>query len=294
MSNQITQTSTSMRTTHLVVGGTGKTGRRVVDRLHRGGHSVRSLSRPAFDWDDPGTWSSLEAGADTVYLTYAPDVAFPGAPEAVAEVAGRALAAGARRIVLLSGRGEPEAQRAEQLVSRLATDHDAEWAVVRCAFFMQNFSEGFMADAITAGELVFPADTVREPFVDVDDVADVVAGLVLGEVPTGQVYELTGPRLVTFAEATATIAEATGRRIAYVPVSVPDFVAGLLDEGLPRELAHGVGELFAHTLDGHNAHLAGGVRRALGREPRDFLAFARSAAVEGRWAGVPSGAPGPR
>jgi uncharacterized protein YbjT (DUF2867 family) len=130
--------------------------------------------------------------------------------------------------------------------------------------------------------------------VDVDDVADVVAGLVLGEVPTGQVYELTGPRLVTFAEAAATIAEATGRPIAYVPVSVPEFVAGLLDEGLPRELAHGLGELFAQILDGHNAHLADGVRRALGRQPRDFLAYARSAAAEGSWAGVSSGTPSPR
>ena len=271
---------------HLIIGGTGKTGRRVLDRLTSRGLDVRTLSRPEFDWEDPTTWSSVEVGADSVYLTFAPDVAFPGAPEAVAEVARRVLESGTGRLILLSGRGEPEAQRAEELVIELAVAHGAEWGVARCAFFMQNFSEGFLAESLAAGELAFPADTVREPFVDVDDVADVVTSLMLGEIPAGQVYELTGPELLTFAEVTATIAEAAERPIRYTAITIPEFVTGLLDAGLSPSDAEGLGELFALIMDGHNEHLVEGVRRALGREPRSLVAYARDAAATGCWVGV--------
>jgi uncharacterized protein YbjT (DUF2867 family) len=273
-----------MTTTHLIIGGTGKTGRRVLNRLHSRGLDVRALSRPEFDWEDPSTWSSVEGRYDSVYLTFAPDVAFPGAPDAVAEVARRVLASGSGRLVLLSGRGEPAAQRAEQLVIDLAAEHGAEWAVARCAFFMQNFDEGFLVEGIAAGELAFPADAVREPLLDVEDVADVVAGLMVGEIPAQEVYELTGPRLLTFAEATASIAEAAARPIRYTALTVPEFVTSLLDAGVPPDDAHGLGELFALILDGHNEHLVDGVRRALGREPRDFVDYARAAASAGAWA----------
>ena len=271
---------------HLIIGGTGKTGRRVLDRLTSRGLEVRTLSRPEFDWEDPTTWSSVEIGADSVYLTFAPDVAFPGAPEAVAEVARRVLESGTGRLILLSGRGEPEAQRAEELVAELAVAHGAEWGVARCAFFMQNFSEGLLAEALAAGDFAFPADTVREPFVDVDDVADVVTGLMLGEIPAGRVYELTGPGLLTFAEVTAIIAKAAERPIRYTAITVPEFVTGLVDAGLPPSDAEGLGELFGLILDGHNQHLVDGVRRALGREPRGLVAYARDAAATGCWVGV--------
>jgi len=271
---------------HLIIGGTGKTGRRVLDRLNGRGLDVRSLSRPEFDWEDPTTWSSAEIGADSVYLTYAPEVAFPGAAEAVAEVARRVLESGTGRLILLSGRGEPEAQRAEELVTELAVAHGAEWGVARCAFFMQNFSDGVFAESLAAGEFAFPAVDVREPFVDVEDVADVVTGLMLGEIPANQVYELTGPGLLTFAEATAIIAEAAQRPIRYTAISGAEFVTGLLDAGVPPSYAQSLGELFDLVLDGHNEHLVDGVRLALGREPRSLVAYARDAAATGCWVGV--------
>lgn len=277
-------TTTPHTFTHLLVGGTGKTGRRVRDRLQQRGERVRSLSRPAFDWSSPQTWSSVAGGADAVYLTVAPDVAFPGAPEAALEVTRRVLDAGARRVVLLSGRGEPEAQRAEQMFAGLVADREADWAVVRCAFFMQNFSEGFLADALAAGELAFPADAVREPFVDTEDIADVVTGLLLGDVPAGRVYELTGPRLLSFGEATAIIGEAAGRHLTYTPVTVEAFVGELVGAGLPEPDAVGLGDLFAHVLDGHNEHLSDGVQQALGRPARSFEDYARRSADASAWA----------
>jgi uncharacterized protein YbjT (DUF2867 family) len=270
-------------TTHLIIGATGKTGRRVAARLHDRGLPVRSLSRPEFDWQDPTTWSAVERPAAAAYVTYAPDVAFPGAPEAVADVVDRLLRAGVRRVVLLSGRGEPEAQRAEQLVAEAAQRYGAEWGVVRCAFFMQGFDESLFEPPLAAGHLAFVAGDVREPFVDAEDIADVAAGLMLGEVAPNRAYELTGPRLMTFAEATAAIAAAVGREISYQQVSGDELVADLVRAGLPREDAEGLGELFAHVLDGHNESLATGVQQALGRQPRDFTTYAARAAAAGAW-----------
>jgi uncharacterized protein YbjT (DUF2867 family) len=121
---------------------------------------------------------------------------------------------------------------------------------------------------------------VPEPFVDADDIADVAVAALTDDRHIGEVYELTGPRLLTFAEAVAEIARATGREIRYVPVSVDHFAAAAYQD-LPGELIELLTYLFTEVLDGRNAHLADGVQRALGREPRDFRDYARDAAATG-------------
>lgn len=272
-----------MDTTHLVIGATGKTGRRVTALLRDRGLPVTPLSRPAFDWADAATWATVERPAAAAYLTFAPDLTFPGAPEAVAEVAGRMACSGVRRIVLLSGRGEAEAQRAERLVAEAAGRHGADWAVVRCAFFLQNFDESLFAQPLAAGHLAFVAGEVREPFVDLDDVAEVAVGLMTGEVPGNRVHELTGPRLLTFAEAVAAVAAATGQPIGYEQVTPDRMVAELVASGLPAEDAGGLVGLFADILDGHNAHVSNGIEQALGRPATDITAWAAAAAAAGAW-----------
>ncbi len=272
-------------TTNLIIGGTGKTGRRVASRLQDRGLPVTSLSRPEFDWADPSTWSSVEQPAATAYVTFAPDITFPGAPDAIASVVERMARAGVRRFVLLSGRGEPEAQLAEERVIEVAERYGAAWGVVRCGFFMQNFDEGLFAPEFEAGHLAFSAGAVREPFLDVDDVADVAVAMLVGDVPVNRVYELTGPELMTFAEATAAIAAATGRTITYTEITVPELVADLTRAGFPAGDAEEVGALFAHVLDGHNEHLAHGVQEALGRPARSFAEYAARAVAGGAWGG---------
>lgn len=272
-------------TTNLIIGGTGKTGRRVASRLQGRGLPVTALSRPEFDWADPDTWSSVEQPAETAYVTYYPDLAFPGAPEAVAEVVDRMARNGVRRFVLLSGRGEPEAQRAEEKLAEVAKQYGAEWGVVRCAFFMQNFDESLFAPALEAGHLAFPAGEVREPFLDLEDVAEIATGMLVGEVPVNRVYELTGPALLTFADATAAIAAATGRTITYTEITTPELVADLTRAGLPAGDAEELGGLFEHILDGHNEYLASGVQEALGRPARSFSEYAARAVADGAWGG---------
>jgi uncharacterized protein YbjT (DUF2867 family) len=266
----------------LVIGGTGKTGRRVAERLEQRGIPTRIGSRsadPPFDWEDRDTWAGALEGAGAAYISYYPDIAIPGAVEAVSALAATALQHGVRRLVLLSGRGEEEAQRAERAVR----ESGADWTIVRCSWFSQNFSEGFFAEQVAAGEVVLPVTSVPEPFIDVEDIAD-VAALALAEAGhEAQVYELTGPRMLTFEEAVQEIAAATGREIRYVPVSLEEYAAGAREHGEPEEIVGFLTYLFGEVLDGRNAVLTDGVQRALGREPRDFSEFAREAAAADVW-----------
>ena len=270
----------------LVLGATGKTGRRVVQRLSEKGHAVRNGSRqsdPPFDWDEQSSWDTVLDGVTAAYISYAPDLAIPGATDAIRAFVRQAVKHGVRRLVLLSGRGEEEAQACERIIQRA----DIEWTVVRCSWFSQNFSEGEFLDMVLAGEVLLPAGEVGEPFVDADDIADVAVAALTEDGHAGQVYELTGPRLLTFAEAVDEISRATGRVIQYVQIPHESFAAGIAEAGLPDDIAWLLNYLFATVLDGRNASLGDGMQRALGRAARDFADFCRAAAGSGVW-NVPS------
>jgi uncharacterized protein YbjT (DUF2867 family) len=268
----------------LVVNGTGKTGRRVVDRLRARGVPVRVGSRgaePPFDWEDPTTWVPALRGTEAAYISYYPDLAAPGAADAILAFSELAVENGTRRLVLLSGRGEEEAQRSEEALERSGAD----WTVVRCSWFMQNFSEGYFLEPLLAGELALPADEVPEPFVDADDIADVAVAALTDDRHARRLYELTGPRVLRFDEAVAEIARASGRPTRYVPLTIEQFSGGMAEAGVPEEVILLLGYLFTEVLDGRNAHVTDGVQRALGREPRDFSDYARDAAATGVWDG---------
>ncbi|MGH4016682.1 MAG: NmrA family transcriptional regulator [Pseudonocardiaceae bacterium] len=198
---------------------------------------------------------------------------------AIAGVVETALAAGTRRLVLLSGRGEEQAQACEKILM----DSGADWTILRASFFNQNFSESYLLDPILAGEVMLPAGDVGEPFSDTDDIADVAATVLTEDGHGGEIYELTGPRPLTFAEATATIAEATGRDIAYTRIPPEDFAAGLAAGGVPQDIIDFLVHLFGTVLDGRNAEVADGVERVLGRPARDFADYARATAATGVW-----------
>jgi uncharacterized protein YbjT (DUF2867 family) len=239
------ETENTQRTkTTLVLGGTGRTGRRVVERLAARGLPTRVGSRsgdPPFD----------------------------------------CVKAGVQRLVLLSGRGEEEAQRAERVVQ----EADAEWTVVRCAWFSQNFSENYLLEPILGGEVALPAGDIPDPFVDADVIADVAVAALTEYGHAGQVYELTDPRLLTIEEAVGEIAKAAGREIRFVPISQEEYASVLAEHDLPADLMSLVTYLFGEVLDDRNAYLTDGVQRALGRKPRDFADYARGAAATGIWEG---------
>ena len=272
--------------TTLVLGGTGKTGRRVVGRLTDRGLPVRVGSRsgsPPFDWEQESTWAPALEGTAAVYLTYYPDLAIPGAMEATRSFAELAVGSGVRRLVLLSGRGEPGAERAERAVR----DTGAELTILRSTWFMQNFSEDYMLEHVVSGQIRLPRGEVPTPFLDADDIADVAVAALTDDRHVGELYELTGPRSLTLAQVAAEITAATGREIEYVPVSLEQHAAEAAEHGAPPEVIELVTYLFSEVMDGRNSDTTDGVRRALGREPRDFAEFARGVAASGIWAPAP-------
>ena len=266
----------------LVLGGTGKTGRRVAAGLEAKGVPIRIGSRtatPPFDWNDEAGWDACLNDVDAAYIAYAPDLAIPGATDAIQAFVDRAKRHGVRRLVLLSGRGEAEAQACEQIVQ----ESGLAWTVVRASWFFQNFSEGAFADMVHAGRIALPAGDTPEPFVDVDDIADVAIAALSEPGHAGEVYEVTGPRLMTFTDIASDLSDATGRTIGYVQVPHDAFIDAARDAGAPKDVVWILDYLFSTVLDGRNAYLTDGVQRALGRAPNDFTQHAHELAAAGAW-----------
>ncbi|MEM9241566.1 MAG: NmrA family NAD(P)-binding protein [Pseudomonadota bacterium] len=265
----------------LVIGATGKTGARVAAKLERKGLPVRRGARRSetpFDWDDPQTWAPVLRGVSKAYVTYFPDLAFPGAVEKLEAFTNVAKDAGLEHMVLLSGRGEHFAGLGEEVVRNSGLG----FTIVRSAWFAQNFSEGYLRDPILGGALPMPGGDVVEPIIDIDDIADVVVAALTEDGHMGERYEVTGPRLMTFSEMADVLSNALGRPIQHLPISFEDFHANVAAAG-DEFVADVFTKIARETLDGRNAYIADGVERALGRKPRDFAEFAQSAMTAGAW-----------
>ncbi|MGF6346445.1 NAD(P)H-binding protein [Variovorax sp. W2I14] len=266
----------------LVLGANGKTGGRVLDRLRAAGHAVRVGSRsvqPRFDWEDRSTWPAALDGVRAVYVAYQPDLCVPGAVETVTAFYDAAAEAGVERVVLLSGRGEPEAQDAEKALQATTLD----WTIVRASWFFQNFSENYFLDEIVAGAITLPEGLAPEPFIDADDIADIAAEALVDSRHSRKLYELTGSQAFTFPEAIAEISRATNRRIDCNIIPMDDYAKALSEAGLPPDLSWLVIYLFTTVLDGRNTPVAHGVEQALGRPPRTFADYVARTAPTGVW-----------
>jgi uncharacterized protein YbjT (DUF2867 family) len=265
----------------LIIGGAGKTGGRVNNLLKARGIATRPVSRstsPSFDWNRPEGWAAALDGVSKAYVTYQPDLAVEGSSEAIAEISRLAREKGLERVVLLSGRGEPGAQRAEAVLQASGVP----WTCVRASWFDQNFSESYLLDGVLAGEIALPAGPIPEPFIDVDDIADVVVAALTDERHANRLYEVTGPRSLTFSQAVEEISGAIGHPIRYVQVSPEDFVTSMRAYA-PEDIVQLLHELFTVVLDGRNSAVTHGVPEALGRPARDFSDYVRRTAASGVW-----------
>ena len=265
----------------LVLGGTGKTGRRIVERLEREGVSVRVGSRALpFDWNDDTTWAGALDGVSVVYVSYYPDLAIAGAPERTS-----APSRGSRRPRASSGScSSPAAASPRRSApSRKSSRRAPSGPSCAAAGSRRTSARRSCSTASSRASSPCPAGDVPEPFVDVEDIADVATAALTEDGHHGQIYELTGPRALRFDEVAAEIAAATGRPVRFVPVPGDAFHAGMLEAGVPVAEAALVSFLFREVLDGRNAQPQDGVRRALGRAPRDFGEYARITAASGAW-----------
>ncbi|HEY9079805.1 NAD(P)H-binding protein [Magnetovibrio sp.] len=268
--------------TILVLGGTGKTGRRIAERLIELGYDTRIGSRSAptpFDWLDRDTWLAAVRGVNSVYVSYFPDLAVPGAVETVQAFTDVAVSCGVQKLVLLSGRGEEEAERAEDVIKNSGVN----WTILRASWFSQNFNESFLLDAVRSGVIALPVSDIGEPFIDVEDIADVAVAALTETGHAGQLYELTGPRLLTFADVAREISAASGRPVRFEYIDAALYIDGLHQHGIDQNFIDLLMYLFNNVLNGRNAYTTDGVQRALGRAPRDFAQYAKDTAATGVW-----------
>ena len=256
----------------LVIGATGKTGQRVVERLNGKGISVRKASRSAeipFDWEKPESWQPCLEGIKSVYLTFFPDLAVPTAPAAIAAFCQQAKLSGIEHITMLSGRGEEAAQKCEQILQASGIG----WTIIRSSWFSQNFSEGFFRDYVMLGVLAFPVFDVKEPFVDIDDIAEIVVNSLTEKGHLGKLYEVTGPELLSFKDLAYKFTQHLDRPVRFVEISLEEFERSLIEVGVPDDAIEMLIYLFVEVLDGRNESLANGIELALGRKPTSFDQF---------------------
>lgn len=272
-----------MKQNILVIGGTGKTGSRVVERLNLRNYSLRIGSRksdPAFEWTDPSTYAVALQGMDRAYIVYYPDLAVPGSREAIAAFTEAALKQGLEKVVLLSGKGEAEAEACEQIVA----DSGLNYTLVRASWFNQNFSESFFLEPILAGHVALPMAEARIPFVDVDDIADVVIKVLLDDTYNGQTITVTGPNKLTLKEAVETIAKGTDRKIQFQAISIEEYAEGMKSAGIPDDYIWLFSYLFKEVLgNAENQEISNDVEKVLGRKATDFSSFVNKTVKTGIW-----------
>ncbi|GGZ32665.1 NmrA family protein [Streptomyces inusitatus] len=271
-----------------MLGATGKTGRRLVPLLRAAGHRVRAASRSGevtFDWDRPDTWAPALDGANTVQLVAPED------PEPVGALVRQAVAGGVTRFVVLSGRGIEHSGDSSDFgagmaeAERAVRESGVEWTVIRPNNFNQNFDEDLWGPPVRSGRLALPAGSVPEPFVDVSDVAEVSAVLLTatGDEHHGRIYELSGPRALTFGEAVETMARAAGRPVVFEELTPDAYVAELRAAGVPESFVTALDSMFTLFRAGHTSAPADGVPKLLGRPARSFEEYAAGAAAAGAW-----------
>jgi uncharacterized protein YbjT (DUF2867 family) len=257
----------------LILGGTGKTGRRIVERLAALGvdavagsrHPQPGLPSILFDWDD--TTTHVLDDVDTLYLMPpALRVDHVGIVTAFIE-----QAASVRRVVFLSARGvdvaPPNPLRA---IETMLQDSGLAWSVLRPTWFNQNFTEGVFAGGIADGVIVAPTGDGAVPSIDADDIADVAVALLTRPKLDGAAYDISGPTALSFAEMAAHISSASGRVVRHVELDRQAWEDGATGAGLPGDYAVLLGTIFDVIRNGWDAHISDGVEQVLGRAPRSF------------------------
>ncbi|GGZ25499.1 NmrA family protein [Streptomyces inusitatus] len=255
----------------LVLGGTGKTGRRVAAALTRAGFTPKIASRSGevrFDWHSDATWGPALEGVRAVYVV---DSQGPEAPAEVAAFAKAAKASGVERLVLLSARVWGELGGETLATERAVQESGLDWTVLRPAWFNQNFAEEpWYTVPFSEGELRIPAGEGREPFVDLEDLADVAVAALTEDGHAGETYVLSGPEALTLHEVVTAVSTSTGRPLTYTPVTREQYIEEMEARGYPRAYGEVFSDLFHHISVSGSAELSDGVRRAIGREPRPF------------------------
>lgn len=267
----------------LVIGGTGKTGSRVAENLKAAGHQVRIGSRsqtPAFDWEQPETYVPALTDMDAAYVTFYPDLVVPGAKEAISGLTEAVKIAGVKKLVLLSGKGEKEAETCEEIVANSGLDY----TIVRASWFNQNFSESFLLEPILASQVALPMADAEIPFVDAEDIAAVATKALTEDQWNGKIITVTGPEKLTFKQVVAKISEGIEKPIAFHAVSIEAYDGMMKEAGLPDDYVWLFSYLFREVLgNAENQEISNDIEAVLGRKATSFDEYVKKTAATGVW-----------
>lgn len=105
----------------LVTGASGKTGSRIAMLLESCGAQPQRVGRhshPGCDWSKPESFGPSLASREPVDFSYEPDYTIPGTEATLYAFRVAASDSGLRKLVMVTGRGESHAHRAEQTMRR--------------------------------------------------------------------------------------------------------------------------------------------------------------------------------
>jgi uncharacterized protein YbjT (DUF2867 family) len=268
----------------VILGGSGKVGRRLTRTLERHGHQAvpagrRSVCR--FDWQDTSTWRQTATGADGVF------VVGPGSArdwsDALAAFLDVAAAEGVGHAVLLSARAvEFLPGGAVGLAERALEAGPIPWTVLRPTHFAQNFTEAMFVPV--DGVISAPVDAGAVPFVDVLDLAEVAARVLADRTFTGGRIALSGPAVLTFAQAADALTAASGVPVRFRPEEPEAHAARLRAAGTPEGYVRWRMAMLDAVRTGADAYLSDGVRQVLGRPATGFAAWAAREVPDAAWA----------
>jgi len=283
----------------LITGASGVLGRALISAFAEAGLAVRQAVRDPgkaksgvqsvrLDYTEPATFGRALAGAGGLLLM-AP-LLDPNAPAELGPVVAAAKAASVRHIVFISAFGVNYNEQAPlRVVEHIVMDCGIPYTILRPNFFMENFSEGFLAGGIKGQNGIFlAAGDGRTSFISVRDIA--AAALVAFEKPlTGQELDLTGPEALDHADAAKIIGEVSGRAIGYVALTEEQMVAGARGLGMPEPEIGYLTVLYGVVRAGYAAGVTPDFEKVTGRKPTTFREFAQANAARWKRRVPPSG-----
>ena len=267
----------------LVTGAAGKVGSAVVkallakgDRVRAGYRNPSTASVPAgvepvaFDFTN---LDSVCAALDGVTGTYL--ISPPLDPDARAKLAPFIAEAVKRKIhiVFLSAFGANLADTPLRQVEQLLAESKAVYTILRPNFFMENFTEGWIAPTIKGMNAIYlPASDGKSSFIAVADIAAAVAAS-FDRKWMGQAFNLTGPEAFDHATVAQIISAATGRRIEYHATDEESTVQGARAMGMPEGEIEYLLNLYRAVRAGYAAPITGDVEILTGRKSITFSEF---------------------
>ncbi|MGR3563777.1 MAG: ergot alkaloid biosynthesis protein [Heliomarina sp.] len=269
----------------LVIGGKGKTGQRVVERLTAIGAELAVGTRTPtgsrdrfFDWADTASVAAFE-GCSAVYLvapTDRTDHLYVMRP-----ILKRAVKRRGRRFVLLSSslldRGGPMIGG----VHGWLADTAPEWAVLRPSWFMQNFSDGPHAHTVREENAIYSATGMaRVGFIDAEDIAAAAVACLTSTEPINDDRILTGPEALSYEDTARILSDVTGRTIRHIALSAAELSDRFEAQGLPDDYARMLASLDETNRTGVEDRTTEGALQLTGSAAGSFKSFAvRNAAT---------------